>query len=295
VALCAIVTLALARDAAAQACCAGAGVVTPGRLALHEDELVGVQLHASALLGSFDAQGSYLGEPSTARELDLEQDLFGSVRVFKHGQISLLVPLVETSRQESGLSDFGGGIGDINLSGRWDFFNAGASRYLPGIAVLVGVTFPTGVPIESASDVLGADTTGTGAFQLNGGLAFEQVFGPWLVGISGILAARLPRTVGTVTSLLAPQWTALATLAYVTQREIALAVSVSLAYEGDASINGASVEGSEHETTAVTFGALFPVGDTWRIQTGVAWNPPVFGRNQIASLGFVWTLVHTWL
>jgi len=284
-----------APDARAQACCAGASAVTPGRLALHEVALVGAQLHASALVGSFDAGGSYLAAPGSAREWDLEQDVFGSVRVFKRGQLALVVPVVETWRRASGLSDFGGGIGDVNLSARWDFFHAGASRYLPGIAALAGVTFPTGVPVESASGALGADATGIGAFQFSGGIAFEQAFGPWLVNLSGIVAARMPRTVGDVTSLLAPQWTALATVAFVTRQEIALAASVSLACEADATINGVEVPSSERETPGLTVGALFPIRDTWRMQTALSWTPPILGRNQLASGGVVWTLVHSWL
>src|SRR5277367_2054163 len=86
--------------ARAQACCAGGSVVTPGRLELHEDALVGVQLKAATLLGSYDPSGRYIANPSGDTEGDFEEDLFGAIRVLRRGQVALLVPLVETQRQD---------------------------------------------------------------------------------------------------------------------------------------------------------------------------------------------------
>jgi hypothetical protein len=290
---CAAMTFVAAR-ANAQACCAGATIVTPGRLGLHDFAIVGAQLHASAIVGSFDQNGNYASrEPGTVED-DFEQDFYGAVRVFRRGQIALLVPIIETARRAGTLTDFGGGLGDINLSARWDFLYAGQSRVAPGIAVLAGVTFPTGVPVESASDPLGAGATGIGAFQINGGLALEQTFGPWLVALSGIFAARTSRTIGSISETLSPQISGLATLAYVTRREIAFALSTSLTCEGDASINGATASDTERLTFALTGGVLFPIGDSWRAQFGASWNPPAFGINTLASAGLAWTLVHAW-
>lgn len=278
-----------------QACCAGASIVTPGRLGLHDFALVGTQLHASALVGSFDAFGNYAPRAPGTVEDDFEQDFYGAIRVFRRGQIALLVPLVETIRRAGTLTDAGGGLGDINLSARYDFLYAGQSRYVPGIGLLAGVTFPTGVAIESASDPLGAGATGIGAFQFNGGIAFEQTFGPWLVAASSIIAARTSRTVGVVSETLSPQLSILTTVAYVTRREIAFALSAAVTYEGDATINGAGADNSERLTVALTGGVTLPISDTWRAQFGLTWNPPLAGINTPAGAGLVWTLVHAWL
>src|SRR4029079_9036997 len=75
-----------------QACCAGAGAVTPGRLAIHEDALVGLQLKLSDSFGSFSSDGTYHRAPSQTTEWELEQDLFGALRVLPRGQLALLVP-----------------------------------------------------------------------------------------------------------------------------------------------------------------------------------------------------------
>jgi hypothetical protein len=81
--------LGLHRHACAQACCAGAGTVTPGRLALHEVALVGLQLKTAGELGAFDAQARYDGSPPGASELDLEQDVFAAVRVLNRAQVAM--------------------------------------------------------------------------------------------------------------------------------------------------------------------------------------------------------------
>ncbi len=293
--------LGLQRHASAQACCAGAGTVTPGRLALHEAALVGLQLKAAGELGSFDAQARYAGPPPGASELDLEQDLFGAVRVLDRAQVALLVPLVETRRTSQGLSEFGGGLGDINLNLRYDFTLAGASPVVPGIAALAGVTFPTGKPPD-APDLrpLATDATGIGAFQANFGVAFEQALGPWLVNATGIVAARSARTVTssgiTVHERLASQWTALGSLGYVLPSGAAVALSASYAVEGDPTINGEKAPDSGHRLTTVTASGLLPLSDAWRLQSSLFLNPPLshLGLNQPALGGLLFTVVRAW-
>src|SRR5690349_19679066 len=225
-----------------QACCAGAGAVTPGRLAVHEDALVGLQLKGANAFGSFGADATYHGAPAHTTEWELEQDVFAALRVLPRGQLALLVPMVETYRSTPGLSSFGGGFGDINVSGRYDFVLAGEALYIPGIAVLAGATFPTGKSIESSEDTLGTDATGVGTYQANLGLALEQTEGPWLFGITGLVAKRASRTVGTTTTSLAAQWTLLASTAYTFPNDAAAALIVSYAVEGNPETNGQTLE-----------------------------------------------------
>src|SRR5580658_11371561 len=215
-----------------QACCAGTGAVTPGRLALHEVALVGTQWKAGDVLGSFDAGSHYTPSPSGASELDLEQDIFGAMRVLGRGQMALLVPFVETRRTSQGLAEFGGNIGDVNASVRYDFTLAGASTVLPGIAALAGLTLPTGTPPDSPRlEPLATGATGIGAYQINAGAAFEQAFGPWLLNATGIVAQRTARTVGStpnqVHERLGSQWTLLVAVAYTFPSEVAIAASAS--------------------------------------------------------------------
>jgi hypothetical protein len=294
--------LACSSQAKAQACCAGTGAVTPGRLGLREFALLGVQLKTAAELGSFDANGQYEKSPQGASELDLEQDLFAAIRVFDRAQVALLVPLVETRRTSQGLEEFGGGIGDVNLNLRYDFKLAGTSQLVPGIAALAGITFPTGTPPDSPHlRPLATDATGIGAYQGNLGLALEQSFGPWLLNITGIAALRSARSVTsdgvTIHERLATQWTALAAVAYVLPSEAALALSASYAAEGNARINGEAALDSGHRLTTLTASGVLPLSDTWRLQGALFLNPPLSSTslNQTALGGALLTAVRAWL
>lgn len=280
--------------ARAQACCAGGSAVTPARLEPHEEALVGAQLRAGGVPGSYDSSGRFTGNPSGASEFDFEQDLFGALRVLRRGQVALLVPLVETQRQtQRDGGHLGGGIGDVNGSVRYDFVSAGESRYVPGIALLAGVTLPTGKAPESATAPLAVDATGIGAWQVNGALAVEQIFGPWLVNATGIVAKRTPRfgqTLGT-------QVTVLAAGAYTFENDAAIALSASYAFEGDATgSDGVTVPESSRHITTLTLSLLWPLGDWWRVFGGIYVEPPVqgFGSNQPSVSGFTFTVIRSW-
>jgi hypothetical protein len=281
--------------ARAQACCAGGSAITPGRLQLHEDALVGAELKAATVLGVYTPGGQYLGSPAGVTEGDFEEDLFGAVRVLGRGQVALLVPFIETQRQDPRDGGFfGGGIGDANLSGRYDFVLAGESAVVPGIALLAGVTFPTGKAPEQGTPPLLVDVTGTGAFQANGALALEQTFGPWLFNATGLLAFRTAR----FGEQLAPQGTLLAATAYTFPNEMALALSGSYAFEGDAAYTGGgAVASSSKRLTVITLSGFWPVTDTWRLLAGIYLDPPVdhLGSNQNAAGGLTFTAIHSWI
>src|SRR6476620_9940711 len=103
----AVASLSSASRASAQACCAGSGAVTPGRLAVHEDALVGLSARAAHAYGSFDSDGHYSTPPAGSSEQDFEQDVIGALRlpVIDHAQLAVLVPLVETRRTARGVGE----------------------------------------------------------------------------------------------------------------------------------------------------------------------------------------------
>jgi hypothetical protein len=291
-----------AQEAWGQACCAGAGALTPGRLQLHEDALVGAQLHAGMVLGSFDSLGQYASTGPHYGEDDYEEDIFGAVRVLRRGQVALLVPIIETYRTSSGYDELGGGIGDINLSARYDFVRAGESKYVPGIALLAGVTAPTGTPPDAPdpSKPLGTNATGIGAWQGNVGLALEQTYGPWLFNATELLAWRAERTanIGGVSEseTLAPQLVTLIGGAYTFGNDASLALFGSYTLEGTASLNGAPAPDSARQIALISVSGSYPVSDHFRVQAGIFVNPPVsgLGLNQTAALGLTLTLLWGW-
>jgi hypothetical protein len=260
---------------------------------MHENALVGAELRVASVIGSYQL-GAYRASPPGTPEVDFEQDVFGSVRLLRHGQVALLVPVDETYRRTPlDGPHFGGGIGDINLGARYDFVQAGESRYVPGIAILAGITFPSGRPPDPGSGPLAVNATGIGAFQVNGALALEQTFGPWLVNATAIVAKRTAHggeTLGT-------QVTFLAAGAYSFSNDAAVALSASYAFEGDGTINGADAPGSSKSVTVVTASGLWPLTDTYRLLGAVFVDPPVgaLGSNQPTQIGLTFTAVRSWM
>ena len=294
VALALFLAMGFPAHAWAQACCAGGSAVTPGRLKPYEDALVGVQVRAAGIVGSYYVGGRYVPSPAGDAESDFEQDVLGALRVLPRGQVTLLVPLVETLRSTPlDGSRFGGGIGDMNLSARYDFVLAGESNYFPGLALLAGITLPTGTSVESATEPLAVDATGIGTVQGQFGLAMEQTFGPWLANATATVAARGPRfgeTLGTQVTLLAAG-------AYTFSNDSALALAASYAFEGDATTTaGMPVPASSKRVTTVTVSVLWPLRGGWRLLGGLFVNPPIdaLGSNQPATGGVTFTVIRSW-
>jgi hypothetical protein len=266
-----------------------------------DDALVGIQAKVGVVTSSFDVDGRPIASPAGAGEVDLEQDAFAALRLLEKGQVSLLVPVVETWRQSLGRSEAGGGIGDTNANVRYDFLLAGASRVVPGFAALGGVTFPTGRPADASGvGLLATGATGTGAYQINLGIAVEQTFGPWLVNATGLVAQRTSRSFGSgqnaVSETLGPQWTMLAALAYTFASETALAVSVSEVIEGDATMNGADYPQSGHRLFSVALSGLLSIAPHYHLQGSLSDNPPIptLSANQPADLTLAIAAVRTW-
>jgi hypothetical protein len=299
--------LTFAPRASAQACCAGAGALTPGRLAVHEDALVGVQIRAATMLGSFDDGAHYnsvsAGDPANPyRENDFEEDIFGAIRVLRRGQVALLVPVVETYRHAGGLNEFGGGIGDVNLSLRYDFLLAGQSRYVPGIALLAGVTAPSGTPpdAQNPSKPLGTDATGVGAWQGNVGLALEQTYGPWLFNATELFAWRAPRTANIAgiseTEALAPQLVTLLGVAYTFDNDASVALFGSYTFEATATLDSGAAPDSARRALLLSVSGVYPLSDRLRLRASPFFNPPLSGtgQNQTATVGLTLGILWSW-
>jgi hypothetical protein len=263
---------------------------------LHEDALVGLQLKASNLYGSFDGERRYFGASEGATELGFEQDIAGSIRVFKRGQLSAILPMVETYRSVPGLSEVGGDLGDLQLGARWDFTVSGSSVTIPGIALAAGATLPTGRAPEASSKPLATDATGIGAFQGSLALALEQTYGPWLVNVTGVAAWRAPRTVGDIHAPQGVQIVASAAGGYSFSSGPVLALTLAYTAELDATINGKALPGSGRAATRIGIAGGVPFNDLWRMQGSLATDLPIryFGFNQPANVGLTLMILRSW-
>jgi len=285
-----------ATPARAQACCAATGVVTPARLGIDDQALVGGQARVGAIVGSYDHRGNYVGAASGTTEVDAEQDAFAAARFLPRAQLSMLVPFVQTYRSTGTGSEAGGGLGDLNAGVRYDFTWVGARRYVPGIAALGGLTIPSGRPPEAASNPLATDATGSGFVQVTAGLALEESFGPWLFDVTGIVAFRPARSARGVEDAPGPQVALLGAVTYTLENGAGIAVVASYTLEGDVSIDGRTAPDTARRVALLTLAGLYPLPRRLRLQGSVFGNPPAqkLGKNSPVGLGAVLGLVRPW-
>ena len=301
-----IVVAARATPAAAQACCTGGALVNPVRLAPYEDYAIGLQTRVRSDLGSFAPDGRFIwtstGQGPASTEQDLEQDLAASFRPSRRAQLGFVLPYVETRRLESGVGDWGGGIGDLALDARYDFKLAAEMLYWPGFALLAGVVFPTGKAVGDGTNPASTDATGTGTFSASLGADLEKVHGPlygalnaWLT-YSGSSTVTLPAPVGPQTTSYPLQVTLLAVAGYVFENEMAAALYLNFLERGDDTLNGMTQVGTVLRLTTVGATGLLPVGDAWRISASIFSDVMIsaFGRNEQGGAGVTASLVRAW-
>jgi hypothetical protein len=279
----------------AQACCAGGAAYQPARLKLHEDWLVGISLQASDELGYSDQHGVYSARSSSG-EQDFIENVLGTVRVFDRGQVGISVPFDESNRYAQSLHQFGGSIGDISLTGRWDFLYSNESAHFPGISLLAGVTLPTGIPAESSALPLGANTTGLGAWQVAGGLSLERTFiDRIVVNATALVTQSFERHVLGVEEQLGTQFSGLFAAGWIFRNEAAIALTFTYSDSLDARLNGVAQPDSEIQINTLGIAGGIPLTDEWRIQATAFWDLPPLGRNHIDSIGGSVTVIRAFL
>jgi hypothetical protein len=290
------VAIARPRQANAQACCAGGTVVTPARLAVHEDWAVGLQLRARTNPGSFSSGGQY--RASNGADQIFEQDFAASARVLDRAQVGILVPMIQAHRSAG--DTWGSGLGDLSLSARYDLLLPAQALYLPGLGILVGTTIPTGTPPDSASNPLVG--TGDGTYDATVGLNAEKAFGHVYTALNGWLTHRFSRTVSVpgatpITQSFGMRWTLLAVASYVFDSEAALGVQLSTMNEGVATIDGVVDPTTRLRVTTVGLVGVVPVRDNWRVQGSLFSDVMIssFGRNEPVGYGLTAAIVRVWM
>jgi hypothetical protein len=291
-------TAARPRAARAQACCVGTGLVTPARLRIYEDYAAGAQLRARSIMGSFGAGGAYSASPPGDSELDAEEDLFFAARVGPRFQAALQLPFVQTGRRATGVSGWGGGIGDVSVNARYDIVATGERPAWPGISVLAGLAVPTGRPVDQATDPLATSATGTGSFEGNLGLAVEKVFGRAFASASGWIAQRTPHTANGIAASYAPQLTAQIAGGYALASELTFGAFGLATRQGAGTVAGAVDPSSR--SSLITGGAAVAAplfGETWRAQGTVYADVPLagWGQSHVTGAGLSLSLFRVWM
>jgi hypothetical protein len=292
-----LLALVIGARAHAQACCVSPSALFPARLGAGELAGVGLLLTARGELGSFDGSGTFVPSPARAREAGFEQRLVAAVQPLRNLQVNLALPFVETYRAASGLTEAGGGVGDLSFGARYDFLYADNPHRLPGFALLAAMTAPTGTPVELAHKPMATDATGQGMWQgaVGGTLDYEATPN-LLLELFGQVAFRARRQVGGVSEQLAPQGLIAAAAAYVFEGLQVLALTASVQLEGDAWINGERVSGSARRVTSLGIFGAWPLPAGFTVQATLAGDLPIsaFGQGQPAGLGVTVAVIKRW-
>jgi hypothetical protein len=193
------------------------------------------------------------------------------------------------------MSAFAGGMGDINIGARYDFIRARQFKFVPAIALLAGLTVPTGTSPDAAKKPMATDATGVGAFQGNLGVALEHLEGHWLFNITGLVAKRAPHSAHGVTETLGTQFTGMMACGYAFDNGSALALLGSYTIEGNATINDVEAPASSRRIPVVRTVGLIPITDALSLQGSLFLNPPIssLGRNSSAAYGMTLALVRS--
>jgi len=310
-----LVVAPLAR-AHAQACCGGGAVTTPTRLGPPENFAVGLAVRARSNGGAFDSDGHYAA--SAGDEQVLEQDLAAALRVFSSAQVGMLIPILQNhrtatgidqgNRTTAGIDDWGGGLGDVMLTARYDVLTTTPAVRPPGVGILAALTLPTGTPPDQAHHALAADATGAGTVDLVVGANVEKRTPHAYVGLTASAMHRFDRTISvagapatdeppTVQQSFALRWTVIAESSYVFDSEAALGAYASLMDEGAATINGARDATTGLRSTTVGVAGVWPWRTRWRLQGSLFVDLPItaLGRNEPAGAGLTAALVHAWM
>ena len=284
-------------SALGQACCAGGQAVTPIRLGDFERGAVGLVLRTVGGLGSVDAYGKWQAATPGTQDINLEQDLLAAVRVTKRVQVALTLPWLEMARRVPGVPwSLGQGLGDIDLAARADVLRLDDARPWPAVAVIAGVTMPTGRPADQSKRPLASDVTGTGAWQMRAALVLERQWQPWLLQVAGAMTWATPRTVGELRSQQGLSGSVTAALVRELPLDLFASLSASWLGSGAARLNGEALADSERSLWSAAAALMWQTSAVLRVHGGLTTQLPLPGLSQNAtvSLGGVLGAVYVW-
>jgi hypothetical protein len=195
----------------------------------------------------------------------------GIVALHQRLELSASMPWLVTTKSAGGTDESGYGIGDTQVGLRFEPIGSGEITGVPGIAMVGGMTMPSGRAHSEVGRSLATDITGRGAWVLSASVILEAARMRWFVlGGAGVTYSFEQDTVlaghtaqlgrgfqATVLSgvEVAPKWIA--------------SILVHYTYEGDVKYDGASVPRSQTHDTGVGPAVAFQWTPNWTVQIGL--------------------------
>jgi len=177
-----IVSWLIPAPAKGAACCTSATISGAGRLKIWEDSALGVSSSWANSIGSWNAEGEWNAFDETYRETVWLSKVWAIARVRDDLELSLVLPWVMTTRAIPNESSSGQGLGHSRIGLRYEAIAIGQYRNVPGLALLAGVTIPTGVRGDEATDtLLRTAATARGDWAASVAVSLEYAHLPWFV------------------------------------------------------------------------------------------------------------------
>jgi len=283
----AMFTTVLARppEARAGACCVSASAVGVGRLLLWEQSAVGVRTSVGSRIGEWSTDGQWRADGSDYDALEWRSELWGHIRIVNQFSAVVRLPVLLTNTHANDLDVTGGGLSDLSVGLRYEPVLPGQYAGVPGIALFLGTTIPTGRAMHDADEP--ADVTSRGGWALTTGLSLERVILPWFIRADVSVVVPLAHTaeanmskrfgVGVTTSLISG-WEVVPS--------VVLSVLGQVAWEDDLHRNDVAVAGSNRLQPTVGLALSWRFLDHWTAQASV--NTGIFadtiGINQVGQV-----------
>lgn len=149
-------------------------------LSLDGRALINLGFSYDNYLGVWDQSGTW--KQTNFTKTQIRYSLSGAYRVNKHLQFGLSIPFYVNHNAVPGLKQNSSGIGDINISGRYEFFHEfemkkkdnkeQIDKILPYLALTFGITLPTGKSEETAENDV--DVIGKGFYTTSLGVSLTK-------------------------------------------------------------------------------------------------------------------------
>lgn len=280
-----LVVALFAREAAASACCMSASVSGIGRLAVWEQAAAGVMTAYGHGTGHSSAASQWRALPQGVLEDDLRFDAWALVRLADAWQVTARVPWVVGFRASpDGASSVGTGLGDVVAGVRWDVVGLGEYAELPGVALMVSGTAPTGRRPEQAFDALGASATGRGAWGVSAAFALERAVVPWFLRVDGAFTYHFAfqRADTLAWQRFGPALNAGVTGGFELKPDVwVLALSLRVDHEFPLHLDGEELPDSSATSLSTSLSTSWKVTPRWTVTGAVATD--VLGRLAIAQ------------
>jgi hypothetical protein len=294
-AIAALLVLAWARELRAQPCCTGATTIGTARLASFETALIGFALRLDVKTGDFNSGAEY-SSARNDRHRGLKEDLLLGVRIVKGLQAGASLSFLQTWRSSRDDADFGGGLGDLGLSLRYDILEPGEHDFIPGIAISAGTSIPTGKPIEESTHHLAADATTSGFVQGALALSVSDTFFEEQLVVETVAAYThwFPRRVEELSVARGEQVTISLGASWVIARDLSLGALAAFDFQGGIEVDGVGSPGSSRRSTTLALVAALRV-ESVRLQASLFDTLPIdeLGKNEPAMLGIRLAVIGT--